>query len=111
VLLALGKAPRLAASALAATLVPTTLPRTGSGRRRPGAACPAPGHFVKNLGLLGGLMLAAADTEGKPSLAWRAANASGPAPPPPSCCHQDITKAELADRTGRCVAERRAAAV
>jgi hypothetical protein len=29
-------------------------------------------HFVKNLGLLGGLILAAVDTEGEPSLSWRA---------------------------------------
>jgi hypothetical protein len=29
-------------------------------------------HFLKNLGLLGGLLLAAADTEGRPSIGWRA---------------------------------------
>ena len=29
-------------------------------------------HFLKNLGLLGGLILAAFDTEGQPSLGWRA---------------------------------------
>ncbi|HUJ66530.1 MAG TPA: hypothetical protein VLX59_13380, partial [Acidimicrobiales bacterium] len=29
-------------------------------------------HFIKNLGLLGGLILAAVDTEGAPSLGWRA---------------------------------------
>jgi uncharacterized membrane protein YphA (DoxX/SURF4 family) len=29
-------------------------------------------HFLKNLGLLGGLILAAFDTEGEPSLGWRA---------------------------------------
>jgi hypothetical protein len=29
-------------------------------------------HFLKNLGLLGGLILAAFDTEGAPSLGWRA---------------------------------------
>ena len=29
-------------------------------------------HFLKNVGLLGGLILAAFDTEGEPSLAWRA---------------------------------------
>jgi uncharacterized membrane protein YphA (DoxX/SURF4 family) len=28
-------------------------------------------HFAKNLGLLGGLLLAAVDTQGKPGLAWR----------------------------------------
>jgi hypothetical protein len=29
-------------------------------------------HFLKNLGLLGGLILSTMDTEGEPSLAWRA---------------------------------------
>ena len=29
-------------------------------------------HFLKNLGLVGGLILAAVDTEGRPSLTWRA---------------------------------------
>jgi hypothetical protein len=28
-------------------------------------------HFMKNLSVLGGLLLAAVDTEGKPSVAWR----------------------------------------
>ena len=29
-------------------------------------------HFLKNMSLLGGVLIAAQDTEGKPSLAWRA---------------------------------------
>jgi putative oxidoreductase len=33
-------------------------------------------HFFKNLGLLGGLVLAAADTGGAPSLGWRARRAA-----------------------------------
>ena len=33
-------------------------------------------HFFKNLSMLGGLMLAAVDTEGKPGLAWRAQHAA-----------------------------------
>ena len=28
-------------------------------------------HFLKNAGLLGGLLIAAVDTEGKPSTSWR----------------------------------------
>ena len=32
-------------------------------------------HFMKNLGLLGGLLLAAADTRASPGLAWRAGHA------------------------------------
>ena len=33
-------------------------------------------HFLKGIGLLGGLLLAAVDTEGEPGLAWRARQAS-----------------------------------
>ena len=32
-------------------------------------------HFTKNVSMLGGLLLAAVDTEGRPSLAWRARRA------------------------------------
>ncbi len=71
--LATGRAPRLAALALAATLVPTTFgghrfweeddPQQKANQRI---------HFFKNVSMLGGLLLAAVDTEGKPSLAWQA---------------------------------------
>jgi putative oxidoreductase len=72
-MLALGKFPRLAAATLAGSLVPTTLAghryweELEETRRKQQQV-----HFFKNLGLLGGLMLAAVDTEGSPSLAWRA---------------------------------------
>ncbi|HEY1574335.1 MAG TPA: DoxX family protein [Pseudonocardiaceae bacterium] len=76
-LFAMGRAPRLAALALIGSLVPTT----------------AAGHpfwaaendqdrqqqliqFIKNAGLAGGLLIAAADTEGKPSVGWRARRAA-----------------------------------
>ncbi|WP_405592139.1 DoxX family protein [Streptomyces sp. NBC_01190] len=72
-LLALGRFPRASALALAATLVPTTLaghpywtiedPEERARQRV---------HFLKNLSMLGGLLLAAADTHGKPSVAYRA---------------------------------------
>jgi putative oxidoreductase len=70
--LALGKAPRLAATALAATLVPTTL----AGHRfweedDPGAEAAQRVQFLKNVSMLGGLVIAALDTEGEPSVAWR----------------------------------------
>jgi uncharacterized membrane protein YphA (DoxX/SURF4 family) len=76
-LLALGKAPRLASTALAASLIPTTL----AGHRfweesDPQARATQQIEFFKNLGLLGGLLIAAADTEGKPSLAWRGRKAA-----------------------------------
>ncbi|MYS20380.1 Uncharacterized membrane protein YphA, DoxX/SURF4 family [Streptomyces sp. DvalAA-14] len=71
-LLALGRFPRGAALALAATLVPTTL----AGHpywtiEDPDERARQRVHFFKNLSMLGGLLLAAADTHGKPSLAYR----------------------------------------
>lgn len=71
-LLALGRFPRVSALALAVGLVPTTLaghpywtiedPEERARQRI---------HFFKNLSMMGGLLLAAADTHGKPSLAYR----------------------------------------
>jgi putative oxidoreductase len=77
VLLGIGRLPRLAACALAGSLVPTTL----AGHRFWEHEDPARRqqqriHFLKNLGLLGGLLLAAADTGGAPSLGWRARRAA-----------------------------------
>lgn len=71
-LLAMGKFPRLAALALAATLVPTTAAghrfwETDDKQERAQQRI----HFLKNASMLGGLLIAAGDTAGKPSLAWR----------------------------------------
>lgn len=75
--LAIGRLPRLAACALAGSLVPTTL----AGHRfweldDPAQRAQQQIHFLKNLGLLGGLVLAAVDTGGAPSLGWRARRAA-----------------------------------
>jgi putative oxidoreductase len=64
-LLATGRAPRVAATALAAGLVPTTV----IGHRfwemdDPENRLDQRIHVIKNLGLLGGLMLVAADSGG-----------------------------------------------
>ena len=70
-LLASNRMPRVAATALAATLVPTTLgghrwwEEEGVDREIQRF------NFLKNVALLGGLVLAASDTEGAPGLAWR----------------------------------------
>jgi putative oxidoreductase len=76
VLFSLGRLPRLSALALAVSIVPTTL----AGHRfweAEGATKQAQLiHFLKNLGLLGGLLLAAVDTEGKPSVGYRARRAA-----------------------------------
>ena len=73
ILLAIGKFRRLAALALIGSIVPTTY----AGHRFWEESDPTTRNqqkmqFLKNLGLLGGLVLAAFDTEGEPSLAWRA---------------------------------------
>ncbi len=78
--LATGRAPRLSSTLLAASMVPTTLARhrfweetdpAGRGNQKI--------HFVKNVSVLGGLLLAGVDTEGKPGLAWRARRAAADA--------------------------------
>ena len=77
ILLGLGRFPRLAAAALAGSLVPTT----AAGHRfwdeeDPATRAQQRLHFLKNVGLLGGLLLAAVDTAGAPSLGWRARRAA-----------------------------------
>ena len=72
-LFALGKLPRLTALVLSASIVPTTL----AGHRfwehdDPTERFGQISNFLKNTGLLGGLLLAAVDTEGKPSVGYRA---------------------------------------
>jgi uncharacterized membrane protein YphA (DoxX/SURF4 family) len=71
-LLATATAPRPAAALLAGTLVPATIVN------HPFWDVDAPAlrqvelvHFAKNLAILGGLLLAAVDTAGAPSLGWR----------------------------------------
>ena len=76
VMLALGRLPRLSAAALAASLVPTTVAghpfweETDKGQRRAQQI-----HFLKNVSMLGGLILAALDTEGRPGITWRTRHA------------------------------------
>ena len=72
-MLGLGKLPRLAALALAATLVPTTFAAHAFWTvEDPAARAQQRIHFLKNVGLLGGVLLASVDTAGEPGLAYRA---------------------------------------
>jgi uncharacterized membrane protein YphA (DoxX/SURF4 family) len=76
-LLAIGKFPRLSAAALAASLVPTTAAghrfwESDDKQERAQQQI----HFLKNLSMLGGLLIAAGDTAGNPSLAWRGRHAA-----------------------------------
>lgn len=71
--LATGRAPRLSAAVLAASLLPTT----AAGHRfweldDPAQRSQQKLHFFKNVSLVGGLLIAAGDTDGKPGVAWRA---------------------------------------
>ena len=75
-LLALGIFPRLSAAAIAVTLVPTTAAghrfwEVEDEKQRAQQRI----HFLKNLALFGGLLIAAGDTAGRPSLAWRSRHA------------------------------------
>lgn len=71
--LATGKGRRLGALLLAGTLVPSTIARHPFWAvRDPEERARDRGHFLKNVSLLGGVLIASVDTEGKPSLAWRA---------------------------------------
>lgn len=77
VALALGKFPRVASLLLAGSLVPTTIATHRFWEEKDSAvAANQRVHFMKNVGLLGGLLLAVGDTEGKPSLGWRARRAT-----------------------------------
>jgi putative oxidoreductase len=75
--LILGRLPRLSALALAGSLVLTTLgghrfweADTDEKRKQQQL------HFLKNGSILGGLLFAALDRQGQPSLAWRAKRAA-----------------------------------
>jgi len=71
--LASGKGRRLGALMLAGSLVPSTLARHAFwSRTDPDERALDRSQFLKNVSLLGSVLLAAGDTEGKPSLAYRA---------------------------------------
>ena len=75
--LATGRAPRLSATVLAASLVPTTVAGHAFWNETdPQAKAQQRLNFLKNTSILGGLLLAGVDTDGKPGLAWRARRAA-----------------------------------
>lgn len=105
-LLATGRLPRFASAALAVSVVPGSLgahafwnesdPERQASERR---------AFLADISLIGGLIIASVDTEGKPSLGWRGrraarkvsdavSNALPSGSPPP------LIDAELVDRLG-----------
>lgn len=74
-MLAAGRLPRLSGAVLVTSLVPTTYighrfwEKSDPAERRQQRT-----QFLKNMGLLGGLLLTVVDTEGRPGLLWRAQN-------------------------------------
>jgi hypothetical protein len=74
-MLATGHLTRPAAAALAVNLVPTTLAGHSFWAMPKEDRTTHQTQFLKNLGLLGGLLLAASDTQGKPSLMYRTTHA------------------------------------
>jgi len=74
-LLASGRLTRPAAAVLAANLVPTTVAGHPFWTMSQPERTQHETHFLKNLGLLGGLLLAAVDTQGKPGLGYRTSHA------------------------------------
>ena len=75
--LATGRMPRLSAAILAGSLIPTT----AAGHRfwehdDDATRTQQRLHFFKNVALVGGLIIAAGDTEGRPGVAWRARHAA-----------------------------------
>ena len=94
-MLASGRFPRLAAAVLAGSLVPTTVAGHAFWKADADTKPMQRLQFAKNLSILGGLLLAVADTSGKPSVSWRLSHLSKPnfVPDLPS-----ISKPDFLDR-------------
>ncbi|CAM4017567.1 hypothetical protein MYSE111917_05815 [Mycobacterium senriense] len=76
-LLATGKLPRIASAALAVTVLPANLgTHSFWNESDPVAKAQKRQQFLTDLSLLGGLLIASADTAGKPSLGWRGRRAA-----------------------------------
>ena len=78
-MLAAGVLPRWAALALAGTIVPTTLAAHRFWEEEGDARAQQVIEFCKNAGLLGGLLFAALDHGGRPSVFWATRRAAGDA--------------------------------
>ncbi len=75
--LATGRAPRTSSAILAASLLPTTIAGHAFWREQdPATRATQRLNFFKGVSLVGGLLIAGVDTEGKPGVAWRARRAA-----------------------------------
>ncbi|MFD4181573.1 DoxX family protein [Rhodococcus sp. NPDC058514] len=76
-LLATSTVPRVASLVLAGSLLPTTLAGHAFwAESDPAQRAAHRTQFFKNMSLLGGLLIAGVDTEGRPSLGWRGRRAA-----------------------------------
>jgi uncharacterized membrane protein YphA (DoxX/SURF4 family) len=76
-LLATGKLPRVASAALALSVIPGSLGgHTFWNETDPHRKADERRAFLTDVSLIGGLIIAAVDTEGKPSLGWRGRRAA-----------------------------------
>ena len=74
--LATGRMPRLSSTVLAVSLLPTTVAGHAFWREQdPAVKETQRMNFFKGISLVGGLLIAGVDTEGKPGVAWRARRA------------------------------------
>ena len=79
-LLAIGRLPRASALVLVAALAPGAVTEHAFWQERdPEARRAQRLLFLRDLGLLGGALLAAVDTDGRPGLAWRGRHAGSAA--------------------------------
>lgn len=76
-LLAMDRLPRLSSAVLLGSLVPTTFAGHPFWEEQdPAAKAQQRNQFLKNAAVAGGLLLAMLDTEGRPSMRWRAKRAA-----------------------------------
>ena len=74
--LATGRMPRLSSTVLALSMLPTTIAGHPFWREEdPAVRKTQRMNFFKGISLVGGLLIAGVDTEGKPGVAWRARRA------------------------------------
>jgi len=70
--LATGRGRRVGALLLAGSLIPSTIAKYPFWNQTGEEKAASRTHFAKNVSILGGVLLASRDTEGKPGIAWRA---------------------------------------
>jgi uncharacterized membrane protein YphA (DoxX/SURF4 family) len=106
-LLAVGRLPRLSSAALAVSVIPGSLGGHAFWNEEdPGRKAAERRALLTDLGLIGGLIIASVDTEGRPSIGWRGRRAARKVSEavsgalPSSSSSGALIDAELVDRWG-----------